>query len=138
MLYHTNNSIKLQSFVYIQLNDKTVLFLTIQFSLNHLFALSQIVLFDPWIGPCQEPPLRVRGNLGAMAISVGLKYPHLWEIHIFPRKIFIHINTWVSQMFCNILVTRGTIWQLDMFWDEPHWTMKYRTCLILNKCYSQD
>ena len=37
LMYH-QNSIKHHSFVYIQLNDKTVLFLTIQFSISHLFA----------------------------------------------------------------------------------------------------
>ena len=40
LLCITNNSIKHQSFVYIQLNDQTVLFLTVQFSPGHLFALS--------------------------------------------------------------------------------------------------
>ena len=40
LLCLTNNLIKYQSFVYIQLNDQTVLFLTIQFSRNHLFTLS--------------------------------------------------------------------------------------------------
>ena len=35
-----NNSTKHQSFVYIQFNDQTVLFITIQFSISHLFALS--------------------------------------------------------------------------------------------------
>ena len=40
LLCITNNSFKLQSFVYTQLNDKTVLFLTIQFSISHLFAYS--------------------------------------------------------------------------------------------------
>ena len=34
-----NNSIKHQSFVYTQLNDQIVLFLTIQFSISHLFTL---------------------------------------------------------------------------------------------------
>ncbi len=33
------NSIKHQSFVYTQLNDETVLFQTIKFSVSHLFAL---------------------------------------------------------------------------------------------------
>ena len=33
-------TIKHQSFVYTQLNDQTVLFQTIQFSVSHLFALS--------------------------------------------------------------------------------------------------
>ena len=36
----TNNSIKHQSFIYTQLNDQTVLFQTIQFSISLLFALS--------------------------------------------------------------------------------------------------
>ena len=35
----SNDSIKHQSFVYTQLNDQTVLFLTIQFSISHFFAL---------------------------------------------------------------------------------------------------
>ena len=34
LLYTTNNSIKQQSFVYTQLNDQTVLFLTIWFSMS--------------------------------------------------------------------------------------------------------
>ena len=40
LLCITNNSIKHQSFVYIQLNVQTVLFHIIQFRINHLFALS--------------------------------------------------------------------------------------------------
>ena len=38
--YITKNSIKHQSFVYTQLNDQTVLFQTLQFSISHLFAHS--------------------------------------------------------------------------------------------------
>ena len=40
LLCITNNSIKHQSFVYTQLNGQTVLFLTIQFNVNHLLARS--------------------------------------------------------------------------------------------------
>ena len=40
MLFNTENSIKHQLFVYAQLNDQTVLFQAIQFSLSHLFSLS--------------------------------------------------------------------------------------------------
>ena len=40
MIYIINNSIKLQSFVYTQLNGQTVLFQTYQFSTSHLFVLS--------------------------------------------------------------------------------------------------
>ena len=42
--YCCNNSIKHQLFVHTKLNDQTVLFLTIQFSISHLFALSLNVL----------------------------------------------------------------------------------------------
>ena len=38
LLCNTNNSIKHQSFVYTQLNDQTVLFPKIKFSISHLFA----------------------------------------------------------------------------------------------------
>ena len=49
LLCITSNSIEYQSFAYAQLNDKTVLFLTIQFSISHLLAQlkCQTVLFDP-------------------------------------------------------------------------------------------
>ena len=40
LLYIIYNSIKYHSFVYIQLNDQTVLFLTIQFSISHLFVVN--------------------------------------------------------------------------------------------------
>ena len=40
LLCITNNSIKHQSFLYTLLNDQTVLFLTIHFSISHLFSLS--------------------------------------------------------------------------------------------------
>ena len=36
----TDNSIKHQLFIYTQLDDQTVLFSTIQFSISHLFAHS--------------------------------------------------------------------------------------------------
>ena len=38
LLWITHNSIKHQSFIYIQLNGERVLFLTIWFNVNHLFA----------------------------------------------------------------------------------------------------
>ena len=51
MLHITNNLIK-QSFVYTQLNNQTVLFLTIQFKISHLIALSlnikQFYSTDKW------------------------------------------------------------------------------------------
>ena len=47
--YYVSLTIQHQTFVYIQLNDQTFLFQTIQFSINHLFALSlnMKILFDP-------------------------------------------------------------------------------------------
>ena len=50
LLYITSNSFKHQSFVYKQLNDQTLLFQTIQFSISQLFALKQFYLtnrYDP-------------------------------------------------------------------------------------------
>ena len=48
MLCISNNSIKYQSFVYTQLNDRTVLFQAIQFSMSFVCAQfkCQTVLFD--------------------------------------------------------------------------------------------
>ena len=40
LLWITNNSIKNNVFLYKHLNDQTVLFVTIQFSISHLLALS--------------------------------------------------------------------------------------------------
>ena len=40
LLFIPNNSSEHQLFVHTQLNDQTVLFLTIQFIINRLFALS--------------------------------------------------------------------------------------------------
>ena len=42
LLFITNNSIKQQSIVYSQLNDQTVLFQTIRFSITHLFVDSMV------------------------------------------------------------------------------------------------
>ena len=40
LLHITNNSLKYQLFIYTQLTDQTVIFLTIQLSISHLFAHS--------------------------------------------------------------------------------------------------
>ena len=78
MLCITNNSIMHQLFVYIQLNDQTALFQTIQLSISHLFVLfkSQTVLFDSLIGLFKVLPLQVRMNLGAMAMKGILHSPN--------------------------------------------------------------
>ena len=48
LLCISNNSMKHQSFVYTQLNDQTVLYLTIQFSISHLLALSLMSNSSTW------------------------------------------------------------------------------------------
>ena len=64
----TNNSIKYKSFVYTQLKDQRVLFLAIQFSINHLFALSLNV---KKFYLTYRPVLLLRGrmDLGAMVMK---------------------------------------------------------------------
>ena len=68
----TNNSNKHQSFVYAQLNDQTVLFLTIQFNNSYVFIQFP---FDPYIGPHQVLILRAVVNRGAMAMKGYLTFP---------------------------------------------------------------
>ena len=70
LLCITNNSIR-TSFVYTQLNCQTVLFLKIQFNVIHWFTQfkSQIVVFDPLIGPYKLLPLWVRVDLGTTAMK---------------------------------------------------------------------
>ena len=57
--------------MFTQLNDQTVLFLTIQYIINHLFSQFkyQTILFNPLIGPYQVQPLQVRVYLGAMTMK---------------------------------------------------------------------
>ena len=66
----TNNSIKHQTFVYRQLNDQTVLFLTFRLkSFACIHFKYQTVLFDPKIGSYQVLPLRARVDLEAIAMK---------------------------------------------------------------------
>ena len=71
---------KPNSFVYIQLNGQTVIFLTIRFNLSHLFAHSlkdHTVLFDPYIESCTTTPGQNGpdsiGNVGLLRIPKGSK-----------------------------------------------------------------
>ena len=69
---------QLNSYLFIQLNDQTVLLLRILFSISHLFGLSlniQTVLFELQIGPYQELPPRVRVDLGAIAMKRYSAFP---------------------------------------------------------------
>ena len=68
-----NSSIKHQLFVYIQLNDQTVLFQTIQFSMSTQFKCQTSI----W--PIDKTlPLRARVDLGVIAM---MKYSALMALH---------------------------------------------------------
>ena len=64
-------------FVYIQLNDKTVLFQTTQFSMPFVFTKfkCQTVLFDSKIGPYRLLPLGVRVDPIAKAMKMYFALP---------------------------------------------------------------
>ena len=85
LLCTTNNSIKHQSFVYTQLNDQSVLFQTIQFSISHLFALGfKVKQFYLIHSNYQVLPLRARVDQGTIAMKVYSalpKDPALLEPH---------------------------------------------------------
>ena len=85
LLCITNNSIK-QSFVYPQLNDQTVLFLTIQFSIIHLFAQfkCQTVLFDSLIGPYHCDLLNPLQNC-----SQYILLPQLTRLHRYDSMLIV-------------------------------------------------
>ena len=60
MLRITNNSIKHQSFIYTQINNQRVLFLTLQFNINHLnsSSLSRRTISTDILDPL-SPPLSI-------------------------------------------------------------------------------
>ena len=87
LLYITKSSIKNQSFVYTQLNDQTVLFLTIHFCISLLFALSlnvkEFYLIHTYILLWTRKNARV--NLGAMGMKGtphSPKLQHYWSLNI--------------------------------------------------------
>ena len=71
LLWITNNSIKHHSFVYTELNENTVIFQIIQFSLTAQFKCQTV----PYIGPYQVLPLWAWVELGAMAMKVYSVFP---------------------------------------------------------------
>ena len=90
LLTITNNSNKHQSFAYKQINDQTVLFQAIQFSmlLVCIQFKCQTVLFDLKIRPYQVLPLRTRVDLGVMvkrgtSQSSKLQYDRSLTIRLF-------------------------------------------------------
>ena len=87
LLCITNNSIKHHLFLYSQLNDQTVLFLRIQFSLSFICTQfkCQTVLFDPKIRPFQALPLRDNVDQGAIIMKGYAAFPKLqyyWSLTI--------------------------------------------------------
>ena len=111
LLWFPNNSIKNQSFVYIQLNDQTVLFLTIQFSIStelksskychvlltiqlnisHLFTLLTIQFSKstqfkyPWpslaTSPYRSSPLA--------GLQGYISYPHIAAVCMFEQVVLL-------------------------------------------------
>ena len=78
LLFITNNLIKPQLFIYTQLNVKTVVFQTIQFSRSTQFKC-QTVKFDSLIGPIQILALRTRMAMkgySAFPKALALMRPH--------------------------------------------------------------
>ena len=91
LLCRINKSIKHQSFAYTHLNNQTVLFQTIQFSIRKKFKC-QIVLFDPWIGSYQMLPLRARVDLRAMPRKEYSTYPYAPALFSLTIRLFSVIS----------------------------------------------
>ena len=110
----TNSSIKYQTLVYKPLNDQTVPFKTIQFSVNHLYAYSlndQTVLFDPLIGLFQGQPLRANVDLGVLAMK---RYSAF-------SKAQTLLDLRYQILSCHIQDTRrGIVWLGLVLWHINH------------------
>ena len=159
MLCITNNSVKHQSFVYRLLNDQTVIFQTLRFRISYLFAQfkCQTILFGPWVEPYQVLPLRVRMDLGAMAMkghSAFPKSPTLLEPHHQiglcrnqdTMGLFLPLCTDAVGIFyspsrlplnssCTITFTFGLI-PLGKVWfplSPPQLWVKYYRCCFLTR-----
>ena len=126
------NSIKHQSFVYTQLNDKTIIFQAIQSSQSHLFALfkCQTFLFDSHLWPYQELPFWTRVDLGAMGMLQPLLDPHhqflvsivggIWAICRDPVDIFYSSSQW-GQLYSVYLL----IWVCFKIFNLIHFTLYF-------------
>ena len=106
------------SFVYTQLNDQTVLFQAIQFSISHLFALSLNVkqfYFDPSIEFYQVLPLRVIVDLGVMAMRRHSTFPKAVRLlNIRSGTLFgavLHLCSWcILQLQLTGLRKQNKFW----------------------------
>ena len=124
LLCITNNSFKYQSFVYIQLNDQTVLFLTFQvFRCTHFQC--KTFLFDPLIGRYQVLQLpewtwkrrQWKGTLHSPTLQ------HYWSLII--RLYNVIIRTIVQGV---LLFFRDAV--------GVFYTSSWRGCSIRNICIS--
>ena len=71
LICHKTKPNQTKPFVYTQSNGQRVLFLTIRFNINRLFAhlLNITFMFDPYNGPYEVLPLRVRVDMEAMTMK---------------------------------------------------------------------
>ena len=82
LLCTTNNSIKHEPFVYTQLNDKTVPFLIIQFSISHLFPLRLNVKQSYWTLSGATTPSQIEpGSYGNEKV---LHIPQFFKTGVLP------------------------------------------------------
>ena len=89
-MYH-NNLIKLQSFVYTQFNDETVLLPTIQFRINHCIANSFIWPIDSTLLCATTPGQSEPGNDGNEGVF------HIPQISKTESSIYIYIYIYIER-----------------------------------------
>ena len=120
LLCITNNSIKHQLFVYTQLNNKSVQFQMIQFSISHLFALSldinwpidRILSGATSLG--QSGP-RSKGNIHSP------KLQHYWSLTI--RLFSVISRTLIEEVLPLWRDAVGIFYRLGQFYVE-HYKIK--------------
>ena len=123
LLYITNNSIKHQSFVYTQLNDQTVLFQTIQFSMSFIYTQFKYktTLFDLQIEPNQVLPLQARVDLGAMAIKGYRQSPSITGaspsdcLVSYPGHSLVGWGSFPSAEMKSVYSIAPADWAIDLF-----------------------
>ena len=134
MICITYNSIKHQSFVYTQLNDQTVLFLTTQFNISHLFALNLNVkqfYLTHWYNPircyhCRSEWIweqwQWRGTLHSP------KLQHYWSLTIRLFNAISRTFIWEVLPLCRdaVRVLYSPKW-LGFVITRPNWKLYFHT-----------
>ena len=113
--------------LFTQLNDQTVLFQTIQFSISHLFAFSLNVkqfYLTPLIEPYQVLPLRIRVDLGVMAMkgyTAFAKVSPLLDPHY--QMVYFHIQDTCCEVeeFYPSVEKQSVYSTAPADWVEPVW-----------------